>query len=742
MKQSKKFWTFLSSFVGFGTIIALACAGGDWDETEGSMFAPEIINKPVYEPFFRSQYLPFYKSGFYTNPISACYELNLKEWDLYFNKKVGKESISYWLYEAESKEVNNMIFTIKGTTKDIPKLSEKSKLNSLISVQPSEKATAFLYYVGFAKRNETYTATEGNGWDEKESPTAVDINKQIEGGLKFFTNAKNPLLKERYLFQLIRLYYFNKQYKEAIDLYTANVSSFSNETSMKWRTMEYIAGVYYKQKQYSQANYLYSVVFDQLDEHKQSAYLSFHPQEEKDWQQSLALAKSTHEKAVLWQLFGIANDPALAIREIYKLDPKAAELDLLLVRLVNIEEDRFTSRLMRKAFEPKQEALQPNYTILNTVSDIASKGNTSNPDLWNLAAAYLSYEANKYDKGDSFLKSAEKAKTGDRLIQAQYYIVSLAGKLNRAEKIDAATEKNMLPELKILFDHNFRNVTDVRMNFAERWTRNVLAVLYANNKEYEKSEMIVPGTVAGFLDKNENVKKMIAYYENPKHSELEQLFMQHDSRSKNSYIDLLGVRYAQQDMLDSSLVAFNKVNSDATLLGNPFTIHIKDCHDCDHMAAQKTKYTSAKFIEKMIEMKNKAKVNKAEAAQNYFLVANGFYNMTYYGNARIFYEYAINPNDKTSYVKRETQDDLDCSLALKYYLLAKENSTDKEFSAKCTFMAAKCEQNTWYRNVPAGYEGDFQSGKYFRMLKKEYAATAYYQEILKECSYFSLFNAK
>ena len=127
MKLSKKYWIFLTNFFGLSIVIALACAGGDWDGTEGSMFAPEIINKPANTAFFRSPYSPFYtgnySGGYCDDHNTACNDVNVDEWSNYFDGKVTKEALQYWLYKAEPKEVNNMIFTIKGTTKTAKKLN-------------------------------------------------------------------------------------------------------------------------------------------------------------------------------------------------------------------------------------------------------------------------------------------------------------------------------------------------------------------------------------------------------------------------------------------------------------------------------------------------------------------------------------------------------------------------------------------------------------------------------------------
>lgn len=743
MKLSKKYWIFLTSFFGLSIVIALACAGGDWDGTEGSMFTPEIINKPKNTAFFRSQYSPFYNGAYCDDHNIACNDVNVDEWSKYFDGKVTKEALKYWLYKAEPKEVNNMIFTIKGTTKANPVLSEESKKNTLLGVQPTDKTVPFLYYLGFAKRNEKFAVKTFNYWDDTPKEATNDaeaISKQIEGGIKLMGNVKNAFLKERYIFQVTRLFYNNAQFKEAIDFYAQNENLLSKDYSMKWRTLGYVAGSHYKQKDYSKANYLYSLIYDNFEPQKKAVYLSFHPQENADWEKSLAMAKSDREKTVLWQMFGIYADPKRAINEIYKIDPKSDQMDLLLMRLVNIEEEKFTETLMRK---PGMTLEDPaiNSEPTKTVSLIASQNKTSNPVIWNLAAAYLNYSIKEFSEGDKFLKAAEKQKASNELIEAQYHIISLCGKLHRAKYIDAKLEKDLLPDVKKIFDQKTSGIASLRINFAKQWTRNVLAVLFAGNEEFEKAEMIQPRTIQDRFNNTANIKKMIAYFEDPKHSELEEFFIKEAIYRKGDYQQLLGIRYAQQDKLDSSLIYLKASDTyNTNLLGNPFTIHINDCHDCDHAAVQKIKYTEATFIEKMIEMKNKAKTTKSEAAQNYFLVANGFYNMTYFGNARNFYMNAVSTNDfYYDYDKRGMVPENDCSLALKYYLLAKENSNDKEFKAKCTFMAAKCEQNAWFMNIPKGYVGDFKAGKYLKQLKAEYASTKYYTEVLKECGYFSTY---
>jgi hypothetical protein len=57
-------------------------------------------------------------------------------------------------------------------------------------------------------------------------------------------------------------------------------------------------------------------------------------------------------------------------------------------------------------------------------------------------------------------------------------------------------------------------------------------------------------------------------------------------------------------------------------------------------------------------------------------------------------------------------------------------------------MAAKCEQNAYFISENKAEGVDFQSSKYFKLLKSDYAKTQYYKEIINECGYFRTFLNK
>lgn len=720
------------SILACAAITALACAGGDWDGSEGSMFTPHIIDQKQSVAFFRTLETPFY-DGYDEDRRLAFNEQNTLDWKGFFDNQVSLQTLDYWLHKASLKQIDSMIFFIKGKPANLTTESENNTLKAL----PAAKATSFLYYTGFAKRNETFTAPYVEySWDPKPAPVSdVSLTKQIAGGLNFYTKASDPFLKERYAFQLERLYFFNQEYDKTLSFYNEHESDFKAGGSIQWRALGYKAAALYKQKKYAESNQLYARIFDQYGPMRKSAYLSFHPLPKTEWDQCLALAKNTHEKEVLWQLKGLYGNEVEAMRAILKLNPSSTMADLLLVRAVNIEEWNLESQSYEAKKTGKVYAVNKN--LLAFLNETSATIQSPNAAAWHLAAAYLNDIQGDYTQAEIQMKRAEKYVAASALNKAQYHLIAVYGSLKKTTAINEKLEAAMLNDLKILFSKETGELANFRSNKARTWTRRTLAELYLKKGETEKAELIFPGINPKHFNNMDQIKKMIAYYERPNPSAFEKLFFEQAYLQKDDYLELLGIRYAQQDKLEDALMALKAIGSKETLLGNPFTIHIKDCHDCDHQAAQKTKYTKASFIEKMIEMKRIAASKPAEAASNYFLVANGFYNMTWFGNARLFFDNRVD-NTIYDYEHAATPEE-NSDLPLKYYLLALQNSSDKEFKAKCTFMAAKCEQNAFFMNTPANYKGDFKSGVYFASLKKDYNTTKYYQEVIKECGYFKTY---
>lgn len=337
----KRWWIVLIS-CGISAGIAYACAGG-WGEEYGvSNFAPEAFVDSAYSPFFYSDNY-YYKIGYDDNQNTRFNDANVAEWSAYLNQKLSTRQLHYLLENASHGAIDSAVLFYNRDSKSLP---DSMQSFEVFKSKKDEKIDNFLRYLSLAKMCETFAVNEiPNQWDydavkkNAKKFDATGINKNLQSELDKSTDI---FMKERYWFQLVRSGFYNENPQDAINVFDQYEKSMPRNT-MYYRTLSYTAGAYYKLKNFSKANYYFSRVYDECDELKPGAHFSFHPQEETDWNATLALCKNVNEKATLWQMLGVYyGDEKEAISQIYQLDPKSDKLDLLLARAVNRYEQKFS----------------------------------------------------------------------------------------------------------------------------------------------------------------------------------------------------------------------------------------------------------------------------------------------------------------------------------------------------------------------------------------------------------------
>jgi hypothetical protein len=244
-----------------------------------------------------------------------------------------------------------------------------------------------------AKDCETFAISTNEGWyDDKPKLSAVPAG--IEGPLSAaFNRSKDPFIKQRLWFQLVRFYFFNDTAKEAPANKQAQILTVFDQykdafpKNIIWyRALGYVAGYYRRAGNYAQANYLYSRCYDYSYEMKIPSKFSFYAQEEPDWQKTLSLAKTTDEKITLWHILGMEYDPLRAIKKIVALDPRSDKTDLLLSRLINARENSDNNLYFIWHLHSDTERdleIKENVKIvgleIKVVDSIALKNNTAKP---------------------------------------------------------------------------------------------------------------------------------------------------------------------------------------------------------------------------------------------------------------------------------------------------------------------------------------------------------------------------
>jgi hypothetical protein len=501
-----------------------------------------------------------------------------------------------------------------------------------------------------------------------------------------------------------------------------------------------VAGVHYANKNYSMSNYLYSIVFDKCPEVRWVMAYNFHPQEQADFDNTLALAQNNDEKAALWALFGYYADEKKAIQEIYKVNLTSAHLDYLLTRLVNKEE----SKLNRYNFTSSADYLQAmkkqiNPDALQLVNSISAEGKTGKAFLWNTASAYLNIFAGNFSAAQSKLDQASKIAT-EPLTQSQVRILKVMNSLCSTPTMDSKAEEKILPDLKWLYNMP-EGTKDLRYRNAVGWSKLYLSSLYKNQGNIVVSELFTHSD--DFYKDDTNLEAMKAFLMKPNKTPMEAFIQSSYQISLSDIFEYQGVMRAFNGKVDEAISFMQQSDEAKTQLpGNPFNGNIKDCHDCEHTANQTVIYSKLSFLQKMKEMQTIADGNQ-DVYNNALLVGNAFYNMTYFGNARAFY-YGKIMNQYGNFIDPYYQTYLyNSALAAKYYQRAFDAATSAEQKAKCSYLLAKCERNDFYTktyhssnqfygDVPVAYK----EWAGFKKLRDDYRDTKYTQEVIRECGYF------
>ena len=750
-KSLTYFLSIVFALATIGTFVFCVFSGFEGVDYISSFFAPEVSQKGTPSPFFRSIQI-CYKDDqpVNTNDYSNT---NIKEWIAFFDNKVTAADMAALLYDSSNTGyIDTLVYYAKYNMYPI---REELKRNS-INKTDMAKRLEFLYYLGFAKRCEPYvTIIPQIGWGapepDPEAPLARE--KLIAGGKKLLAGLKLPFVKQRCHFQIVRLLYINDDYpgcSQYMDTYLSEIEG-AGTTVIKGRIWSYVATALYRQKEYARANYMFSLIYDQMPNMQKTAMYYFHPMEEKDWGQCLAMAKTNHEKTVMWALAGMkGGDELRAMKEIYRSEPDADVLNLLLVRQINICEESYLNSKYKFSVTAWDQSISKPIAATETsefVKNILDAPQLHNRPLWYLSLGYLYQMQDKYnDANDLYAKACAMA-PHDTLLNMQAHLLGIVSKAEMTTALSPQRENEILADLKWL---ETKKDSAMRQETSYRAVRDILSRLYKAQGSDIMAELANGFSPQFYLD-DAKTKRMVAFINKPDKSPMAQYLISKYEKSTKDMIYFLGLEEVYKDSLVIAKQKWEDNSLAAEILdADPFLIHIRDCHDCDQAAPQSIKYTRMDFLNRMIELKNTAEKSKKDAAQAYFFMANGFYNITYSGNNRMFH---INPisyqysymgyyyNNDSAYVNFKP-DRMDCSLALKYYLLARDASSDPEFKAKCTFMAAKCEHNNSdqvYVNSEGNFNADVDFGKYFQEIKAHYQNTQYEKELINECSYFRIY---
>ena len=746
---------FLSKFVlGFSFLacctygVIFACSdNGDWGWDLDTNFTPETFVDKSYSPLFLSQDV-FYGIGFDTEHNLRFNDEIVQDWATFLKGKMDTKTVHFFLIDSSAVDVAKLqhFYTTQKINPISDKWAKKIDLND-------RKISSFITFLSLSKQIETASVGDGRNWSYEPVPqkTFNDLKliKTIENR---YNTVSDTFLKNRYWFQTIKAYFYNGDQQSTMAFFQKTENTVPKNT-LYYRALAYIAGINYKNKKYTLSNYPYSQVFDHCPVMRVVAAYCFHPQEQFDWNQSLAMAKTNEEKVALWAVQGYYGNEEKAIKKIAELQPESEHLDYLLTRLINKQEGKINKDFSKSTVLENKKIVKDsiNPSALNLVVQIAESNKTAKPYLWNMAAAYLETLNGNFAQADNYFTNAERKMPKTELAINQLRLLRFVNNLSKMDNVNTNNESIILKDLYWLYSELPKTKQEVfRYQNASSWSRSYLSALYKFKKNNVMAELFVRDN--NFYDDESNLQAMKAFLSKSNPSAIEKIGLAIYDVKLNDINDYQAVKAAFANKITQAIAFMQKAESTQNIVfsGNPFNGNIKDCHDCEHAAFQKKKYSQLDFLNTIKTMQDNL-VKGEDVYANALLLGNAFYNITHFGNARLFYETNIIGSGASPYdFKDKTRIMItNCSLAKMYYQKALEASNTNEQKAKCHYLLAKCERNEYYNNQydpsKGGWENQyalesspihFLAWNGFKELKNKYSNTKYYQEVINECGYF------
>jgi len=773
---------FLVFSVGLLSVygVIYACAGGDdWDFFGyNSNFTPETFADKSYSPLFLSGGI-FYGIGFDTQHNSR-FNKNIKsDWATYLKGKADTTTVNYFLIGDEKPRYYSDDKNAIRNKEEVTQLHVyyKNKKDNQVSQKwgkkinlKDEKIKNFIEFLYLAQKIETVSI--GDDYWSYEPVVAKTFNdlKMVQSIENVYNTLSDPFLKNRYWFLTMKARFYSSDKQKAIDFFNKTESSVAKNI-LYYRALSYVAGINYQQKKYATSNYLYAQVFDKCPELRVVTAYSFRPKNESDWNKSLAMAKNNNEKAALWAIHGYYKDEKQAIEKIYELDPKSEHLNYLGTRLVNKLEQSINNSFMQDGGENQprkkitvaesktENQAKVDKKAFDLLTKISAAGNTERPYLWDLSLGYLQSLKGDYANADKSFDKAAKTLPKTELAGMQLRLLRFVNNLN---KIDKLTDKN---EKTILADLNWLNYElpktykgqEFRYQNAVSWSRSYLSNLYKEKGNFVMAEIFGESRYSywndgnSFYDDEKNLLAIKSFLAKTDKTEIEKIGAGIYSLQLKDINNFQAVQATFKNKIPEAIAFMQQTDSVQyyKFLGNPFNGNIKDCHDCEHAAYQKRKYTYIDFLNTVKEMQDKL-AQKEDVYTNSLLLGNAFYNISHFGNGRTFYEISIVGYGSSPYSFRNAMKEMitNNSVSKIYYQKAFEAATTKEQKAKCIYLISKCERNDYYNKKYSAVNSyweiqddktNFIAWNGFKTLKKDYSDTKYYQDVIAECGYFNTY---
>lgn len=745
------------------------------DELRFSFLDPFSFKYDLYADFnySSSSFSPNDKS------IQAIYSGHANEnlWIKYCHSKVSVEAVRKVMSEMDYKDIN------------------AESTNEMLRYLFQSKDSEAIDYLKFAKKCEFFNGIYDDLWERRQTMVMPKREQLIDKAIVLSNKVSNKELRFRYTFLAIRLAYYNNDKETIRNLYDTVFKSQKNTDILYYWSLYFRT---FAETDSALANFYAAQVFVNAPDKR--FMISGAYNKKIAIESVLKYAKTNQEKANVYLLAGITKtDQSLEyLKQIYKYNPQFDGLSFLLLREINkIEDWVFTPYYSlfnpsTSSYDDDKKSVQDilkrvandriySGELLKFVNNVNLK-KVENPLLWKVSKVYLHFVTKDNQGCLNQISELEKkiAKT-DSLYNQIEIIKALALTANQSQGEAVILEKVKPILLKNKNNQKFLFAIGRELEYKGNTTD--AAFLYSKLNDGEANESDYNGAywkggqgkISYYSDYYSNYFDYINMFYSPAQVEkiAKEITVNQENPDlfsvwKQSFIknelvqlyDLIGTKYIRQNNLEQALFYFGK-NEDKTDYKINYSACLWEKEGCE--SVYKSPFFVLKYTPGFVPQNAFFKLNKYAVTQQliaclkkasnpkeknrdyfYFLAANCYYNMTFYGSLpdmrRYGWQYSI-----IDYPVEDNQEFYECNLAKKYYLEALKNAKTEKFKALCLRMIGKCEKNRLLHQYPNDYDNSiedydgflWQKNKYYQDLKSKHADD--YEDLISDCNAFEAY---
>lgn len=309
-----------------------ACAWSDPDYEYFNLFTQSIIKDKSYLPFLHT-----YSSRFFGgyNP-SLIPDDNVEAWKKFFNNQLTYADTQNLVYKLSMNDLN----ALKNGTPTQPLLQKlgtgfyqkyKEGIDYLIEAKYLEPYMSINYV---ETENSFYSYSRN---ESKKDATSLDYDKTIAALTSLYNAARNPEIKQRYGYQLVRLNHYTRNYDSAVQAFKTYIEPIKLKGTVYFMALDQLAGAQRGLEMNGDANWNFFQVFMNSKDRKESAFISMKLSDTASFSNIMKRANTNEEKNMAYFLLGYEdfNNPIPIMEKMFDINPDSEILKVMAVRSIN-----------------------------------------------------------------------------------------------------------------------------------------------------------------------------------------------------------------------------------------------------------------------------------------------------------------------------------------------------------------------------------------------------------------------